>query len=41
MELFIPKDAFNNYRPPVMYLCTTGGKRMQELNYYDGSLYLL
>ena len=38
MELFIPKDAFNNYRPPVMYLCTTGGKRMQELPYYDGSL---
>ncbi len=38
MELFLPKDIFNNYRPPRLFLCTTGGKRMQELQYYEGSL---
>jgi hypothetical protein len=38
MELYLPKDQFDNYRPPRLFLCTTGGKRMQELQYYDGSL---
>lgn len=38
MELFLPKDIFDNYRPPRLFLCTTGGKRMQELQYYDGNL---
>lgn len=38
MELFLPKDIFDNYRPPRLFLCTTGGKRMQELQYYEGSL---
>ena len=34
----MPKDSFDNYRPPRLFLCTTGGKRMQELQYYEGSL---
>lgn len=38
MELFLPKDIFANSRPPRLFLCTTGGKRMQELQYYEGSL---
>ena len=38
MELYLPKDQFDNYCPPRLFLCTTGGKRMQELNYYDGQL---
>jgi hypothetical protein len=38
MELFLPKDIFDNYSPPRLFLCTTGGKRMQELQYYEGSL---
>ena len=38
MELYIPKDIFANYRPPRLFLCTIGGKRMQELQYYEGSL---
>lgn len=38
MELYLPKDQFDNYRPPRLFLCTTGGKRMSELCYYDGQL---
>lgn len=38
MELYIPKDIFDNYRPPRLFLCTISGKRMQELQYYEGSL---
>lgn len=38
MELFLPKDIFDNYQPPRLFLCTTGGKRMQELQYHEGSL---
>lgn len=38
MELFLPKDIFDNYCPPRLFLCTTGGRRMQELQYYAGSL---
>lgn len=38
MELYIPKDVFANYHPPRLFLCTIGGKRMQELQYYEGSL---
>lgn len=36
MELYLPKDQFDNYCPPRLFLCTTGGKRMSELCYYDG-----
>ena len=38
MELYLPKDQFDNYRPPRLFLCTTGGKRISELNYCDGKL---
>ena len=38
MELYIPKDIFANYHPPRLFLCNIGGKRMQELQYYEGSL---
>lgn len=38
MELYLPKDQFDNYCPPRLYLCTTSGKRIQELSYYDGQL---
>lgn len=38
MELYLPKDQFDNYCPPRLYLCTTGGKRIQELCYYEGQL---
>ena len=38
MELFLPKDIFNNYHPPRLFLCTTGGRRIQELQYHEGSL---
>ena len=38
MKLFINRDYFNNPIPPRLFLCTTGGKRIQELSYYDGSL---
>ena len=38
MELYLPQDQFNNYRPQRLFLCTTSGKRMSELCYYDGQL---
>jgi len=38
MLLSIPKDYFDNPTPPRLFLCTTNGKRIQELNYYDGSI---
>ena len=38
MKLYIPKDMFDNYYPPRLFLCTTSGKRIQELCYYDGNL---
>lgn len=38
MKLYIPKDMFDNYHPPHLFLCTTSGRRMQELCYYDGNL---
>ena len=38
MKLSIPKDAFNNLTPPRLFLCTTGKKKIGELNAYDISL---
>jgi hypothetical protein len=38
MELYLPKDQFDQYCPPRLFLCTTGGKRIQEMDYYDGQL---
>lgn len=38
MKLFIPKDIFNNPRPPRLFLCTTGGKRIGELHNYETNL---
>ena len=38
MELYLPKDQFDDYCPPRLFLCTTSGKRIQELCYYDGQL---
>ena len=38
MKLFLPKDIFDNYQPPRLFLCTTSGKRIQELPYYAGNL---
>ena len=38
MKLYIPKDMFDNYYTPRLFLCTTSGKRIQELCYYDGNL---
>ena len=38
MKLFIPKDIFDNPKPPRLFLCTTGKKIIQELPSYDESL---
>ena len=38
MELFIPKDIFDNPTPPQIFLCTTGKKIMGELPVYDTNL---
>ena len=38
MKLFIPKDMFDNPKPPRLFLCTTGKKIIQELPSYDESL---
>lgn len=38
MRLFIPKDTFDNPRPPRIFLCTTGKKRIGELPAYERSL---
>ena len=39
MKLFIPKDVFNNNpKPPRLFLCTQGGKRIGELQSYDDNL---
>ena len=38
MELYLPKDQFDNYCPPRLFLCTTGSKRISELPYYDGTI---
>ena len=38
MKLFIPKDIFNNPKPPRLFLCTTGKKIINELPSYDESL---
>ena len=38
MKLFIPKDMFDNPRPPRIFLCTTSKKIMGELPVYDVSL---
>lgn len=38
MKLYIPKDMFDNYHPPRLFLCTTGKKRIGELHNYETSL---
>ena len=38
MKLFIPKDMFDNHKPPRLFLCTTGKKIINELPSYDESL---
>ena len=38
MKLFIPKDIFNNPKPPRLFLCTTGKKIINELPSYEVSL---
>ena len=38
MKLFIPKDIFDNPKPPRMFLCTTGKKIIGELPAYEVSL---
>ena len=38
MKLFIPKDMFDNPKPPRLFLCTTGKKIINELPSYDESL---
>ena len=38
MRLSIPKDAFNNLKPPRLFLCTTGKKKIGQLKAYDISL---
>ena len=35
MRLSIPSDQFNNPKPPRLFLCTTGKKKMGELKAYD------
>ena len=39
MKLYIPKDMFDNYHPPRLFLCTTGKKRIGELHNYETSLH--
>ena len=38
MELYIPKDAFDNPVPPRLFLCNTGKKKIGQLQAYDTSL---
>lgn len=38
MKLFIPRDIFDNPRPPRLFLCTTGKKIIGELPSYEVSL---
>lgn len=38
MKFSLPKDQFNNFTPPRLFLCTTSGKRIGELPSYDTSL---
>ena len=38
MKLYIPKDMFDNYHPPRLFLCTTGKKRIGELHNYETNL---
>lgn len=38
MKLFIPKDMFDNPKPPRLFLCTQGKKIINELPSYDESL---
>ena len=38
MKLFIPKDIFDNPKPPRLFLCTTGKKRIGELHNYETNL---
>lgn len=37
MKLRIPRDYFSNPTPPRLFLCTTGGKRIGEIQAYDTS----
>ena len=38
MELYIPKDTFDNPVPPRLFLCNTGKKKLGHLQVYDTSL---
>ena len=38
MKLFIPKDVFDNPKPPRLFLCTPGKKIIGELPSYEVSL---
>lgn len=38
MELYIPKDTFDNPVPPRIFLCNTGKKKLGQLQAYDTSL---
>ena len=38
MKLYIPKDIFDNPKPPRIFLCTTGKKIIGELPSYEVSL---
>ena len=38
MRLSIPRDQFNNPKPPRLFLCTTGKKKIGELKAYDTAL---
>lgn len=38
MKLFIPKDIFDNPKPPRLFLCTTDKKIINELPSYDETL---
>lgn len=38
MELYIPKDVFDNPVPPRLFLCNTGKKKIGQLQAYDTSL---
>lgn len=38
MKLFIPKDMFDNPKPPRFFLCTTGKKIINELPSYEETL---
>ena len=38
MKLLIPKDIFDNPKPPRLFLCTTGKKKIGQLPAYDVQL---